>query len=367
MKRFWTALGLSALAMLAGLSIWNPRLIAQANERIFGSETSAGGGNAIALTATSQGYLNVLCSGCAAADGITGTLTAGRLPYASGAQTLVDSANLRWDGTLYAGSGTPGALYDGSAQVKILTSINHAADNGSALMVNNGITQTGNTPDAQIFGGQMGATVEGNFSTGRVVGAYIPAYFKGVNVGDFIEGALIEADYYGGSGGSTPRLTGVTANIYVGAGYTVDDAEVLRAVLQDGAEGTLTNLTGLLVGDMTDGVNNWAIKTGAGLVSFGDNLQLATGKGFRPDTTTAHTALFQAYDNDTGPGYVTFGTLLNGNAPSLTFAPPAGGGTMNFQGLYKSNDGTAGLTQTCAAAVVALTIKNGLITSVTCP
>lgn len=34
---------------------------------------------------------------------------------------------------------------------------------------------------------------------------------------------------------------------------------------------------------------------------------------------------------------------------------------------YQSTDGTAGLTQTCAAAVTAVTVKNGLITAITCP
>lgn len=113
--------------------------------------------------------------------------------------------------------------------------------------------------------------------------------------------------------------------------------------------------------------NNGQIATGSGLFTLGGDLAVANGKALKTDTTTAHTALLQAYDTNTGPAYVTFGTLLNGDAPSLTFAPPAGGGTMNFQGIYKSNDGTAGLTQTCASAVVGVTIKNGLITAVTCP
>lgn len=92
---------------------------------------------------------------------------------------------------------------------------------------------------------------------------------------------------------------------------------------------------------------------------------LNNGKALKTDTTTAHTAVVQAYDVD-GTAYKTFATLMNGNTPDFTIAPPAGG-TVNIQGVYKANDGTAGLTQTCAAAVVALTIKNGLITSVTCP
>ncbi len=95
------------------------------------------------------------------------------------------------------------------------------------------------------------------------------------------------------------------------------------------------------------------------------NLTLTTAGALRSDTTTAHTALLNAYDVD-GTAYKTFATLTNGNTPDFTIAPPAGG-TVNIQGVYKANDGTAGLTQSCAAAVVALTIKNGLITAVTCP
>lgn len=42
-------------------------------------------------------------------------------------------------------------------------------------------------------------------------------------------------------------------------------------------------------------------------------------------------------------------------------------GVIQPLGGYDAVDGTDGLTQTCAAAVVALTIKNGLVTAVTCP
>ncbi len=47
------------------------------------------------------------------------------------------------------------------------------------------------------------------------------------------------------------------------------------------------------------------------------NVTLSNGGALRTTTTSGHTALIQAYDNDTGPGYVTFGTLTAGNTPSF--------------------------------------------------
>ena len=60
----------------------------------------------------------------------------------------------------------------------------------------------------------------------------------------------------------------------------------------------------------------------------------ATSMAIRPSTTTGHAYLLQAYDTDTGPGYVTFGTFTNGTAPSFVIAPPAGGGTVSVTGSY---------------------------------
>lgn len=59
---------------------------------------------------------------------------------------------------------------------------------------------------------------------------------------------------------------------------------------------------------------------------------LADAGAVRTDTTSGHTGLIQAYDNDTGPGYVSFGTLTNGNSPTLVFANPAGGGSVQWNG-----------------------------------
>jgi hypothetical protein len=45
---------------------------------------------------------------------------------------------------------------------------------------------------------------------------------------------------------------------------------------------------------------------------------LPTGHAIQTGITAGNTFLLQAYDNDTGPGYVTFITLTAGNTPSLT-------------------------------------------------
>lgn len=57
------------------------------------------------------------------------------------------------------------------------------------------------------------------------------------------------------------------------------------------------------------------------------NVTVPTGGAFRTNTTATNTALLQAYDNDTGPGYITFGTLTAGNTPTfdLSTATTVGG------------------------------------------
>lgn len=50
----------------------------------------------------------------------------------------------------------------------------------------------------------------------------------------------------------------------------------------------------------------------------------ADANGLKTDTTTAHTAVLQAYDVN-GTTYRTFGLLTNGDVPSFTVSQPAGG------------------------------------------
>ncbi len=94
-----------------------------------------------------------------------------------------------------------------------------------------------------------------------------------------------------------------------------------------------TGATGALSGDGSGGselavnVDGTTIDVSGGNALEAINLKadwtVANGKALRTDTTTAHTAVMQAYDVD-GTAYKTFVTLTNGNTPSCQIAQPAG-------------------------------------------
>lgn len=427
MRRLWTGLGLSALAILAGLIVVNPRLIAQANERIFGSPTSAGGGDAIALTATSDGYLNVLCPDCGGGGGnLSGTLTAGRIPYASGAQTLVDSANLIWDSTIlpYGQMHLGGvSLRPYSANPQLLTDVqwaltgtitdpadlvshgglinftlNPSADSLNAfhgLSVQLGVPSTNTRDIGNAYSAEVVAVHNGSGPVASWYAVMIDTANNGLGAMTALYGLNISALNSGG--GTVAVAYGVKVEDMAAYPSTTmypfwsDEQGVFRIRSDNTFDSVYQAIPALYNPQFTKytpGAANYercipgcqwngnvaeigTEKGGTGTLRsskfIGTSMELAaitTATGFKPDAITAHTALLQAYDTDTGPGYVTFGTLLNGNAPSLTFAPPAGGGTMNFQGIYKSNDGTSGLTGTCTiAGLLTVTVKNGLITA----
>ncbi len=74
----------------------------------------------------------------------------------------------------------------------------------------------------------------------------------------------------------------------------------------------------------TPGAGSFTTLATSSTSSLGDDVTIANGKSIKSDTTTAHTWLLQAYDNDDAV-YRTFGTLTNGNTPSLALAAPSGG------------------------------------------
>jgi len=131
-----------------------------------------------------------------------------------------------------------------------------------------------------------------------------------------------------------------------------------------------TNVVATIEGraDQTGDLAQWKLTGGPVLASVSkDGTIIApafvmSGSSVKTDTTSGHTGTFQAYDNDDAQ-YRTFATLLNGNTPSLTIAPPTGG-TVTLQGLLKAADGTSGITTNITAGLVTFTIKNGLIVGV---
>lgn len=60
---------------------------------------------------------------------------------------------------------------------------------------------------------------------------------------------------------------------------------------------------------------------------------LSDGTSVKGDVTTAHTYKFSVYDNNSGPAYVDWATVTNGNTPSVVIAAPAGGTTLTVGGL----------------------------------
>ncbi len=93
------------------------------------------------------------------------------------------------------------------------------------------------------------------------------------------------------------------------------------------------------------------------------NINLTNGGALKTDTTIGHTALIQAYDVD-GAAYKTFGTLTNGNTPSLALAAPSGG-TVTIDGaviggITPANGTFSGLT---VVAGVLNFLNGGIIVS----
>lgn len=72
--------------------------------------------------------------------------------------------------------------------------------------------------------------------------------------------------------GTADTWRAYNAELFWGSG-TVTDAAMFNGDVFSIA-GTVTNLYGLKLGNITGGANNWAIKTGTGLVAFGDDVTI---------------------------------------------------------------------------------------------
>lgn len=98
-----------------------------------------------------------------------------------------------------------------------------------------------------------------------------------------------------------------------------------------------------------------------GYTPAGD-ITLANGKAIKTDTTTAHTAVMQAYDVD-GAAYKTFLTLTNGNTPSMAIAAPSGG-TVTMDGAVIGGTTPLAGSFTTASATGILTTGSGKVSAI---
>jgi hypothetical protein len=87
---------------------------------------------------------------------------------------------------------------------------------------------------------------------------------------DIVEGGEMSAE---NAGSSVSMLRGFSAMIFNTAGTTTDGVGI--HIQTPVGTGTLTNDYGLKIESQASGTNNWAIKTDAGLVQFGDKTLLA--------------------------------------------------------------------------------------------
>lgn len=69
--------------------------------------------------------------------------------------------------------------------------------------------------------------------------------------------------------------------VSLGAGSAVTNGLAINIDAQDWTGGTTTNAYGIRIGNISGATTNYAIKTGTGLVDFGDHLNIASGKEYR--------------------------------------------------------------------------------------
>lgn len=163
------------------------------------------------------------------------------------------------------------------------------------------------------------------------------------------------------TGGGTATLIEATADI-------AGSAEMIRVnSTQTSKVGQIFRMSGagnkaIAVHDSGD-TEVFALLADTGQVNA-SGVGLFNGTALKPDTSTGHTALLQAYDVD-GTAYKTFATLTNGNTPDFTIAPPSGGTVTLQASTYKSSDGTSGATAGPFTIITGITVKNGLVTALT--
>ena len=461
MKKARTGLGVALGALLllfsvtlAGQGPAPAQIQAAIRALLAGNNTWTGTNSFQAITVTS-------CTGCAGAGTITGSLTSGRIPFASGTTTLTDSANLTWDGTtlsalhcdgcmtgslddvdagdyptpVLAGAGA-GNVSNGTHRYKFVLTDGFTRHTGGSGTATAAVTVADNTANGKVtvkipfaFNGpfayieiyrdknsdgvyKLVDTVEwteeitftDNVADGSL-GATIPS--TNTSTGGFAldsgnlqgadpdatwitnlspNGLLINVDAqkqpgtHGGAlqlaAGVVPNASDVFADTYfasflnLNGGYETPSSAIFNGstvylssgkntdgdggnVLIGGSEPNSGRTAGALYLGLHGApfaniyVNQVPAVTTTGFtqgiltgldVALGD-VAIANGKALKTDTTTAHTALLQAYDVN-GTAYKTFGTLTNGDTPDFTITPPSGG-TVTVQATTL---GVSGLT-----------------------
>lgn len=248
-----------------------------------------------------------------ASSSLTGSLTdetgSGVAVFATSPALVTPDLGVPTAVILTSGTGLPISTGLTGAGTGVLTALGVNVGSAGAVVVFNGAL---GTPSSGTLSSATGLPI----STGLTGAGTGVLTALGVNVGS--AGAVVVNGGALGtpSSGTLSSATGLPVSTGI-SGLGTGVATALAA--NTGGAGAFA-LYGGALGDAT------ATTLGTGTVTF------TNGAAHRGTTTSGNTWLLQAYDNDTGPAYVSFLTVTNGNSPSATFSVPAGGMTVNWQG-----------------------------------
>lgn len=177
-------------------------------------------------------------------------------------------------GTDIASAVAPGTFSDGTAPANNAYS---SANVFSLLVSKTQSATTGSVVTSEVYHKQTGANSAGSTIASF---AYIDsAHTSGTTLINIANVASVEAT---GNGGTTTTLGCYRTQALIGTGAVITNLSLVD-VRSPANSGTITTLVGLDVQAMTaGGTNNYAIRTGLGLCSFGDNILCsAVGKGLQ--------------------------------------------------------------------------------------
>lgn len=176
-----------------------------------------------------------------------------------------------------------------------------------------------------------------------------------INAGSVLSGSADASYIQLSSGANTDAMgTGNAGDISLLAGYAAGSGDGGTIELRPGTSGT--GSAGVVL--LQDAVGNAIVTVESG------GARLLNGAALRGDTTDAHTYKFSVYDVN-GTAYRDWMTATNGNAPDVTFTPPATGTLVMQATTYKSSDGSTGATAGPFTTITGITVKNGLVTALT--
>ncbi len=262
---------------------------------------------------------------------ITGAVTASaanQVIVSTGVNTAAGQANVTYV------PGTQLFTITGTNAPNVLTLAGTSSSSSSSFLLNSSMTSTATGPT--VANGQFSTSWGGN----------------GVGGGSVVEGVLLQTtatptgvltDLYGVRGVNT--VSGSASSVansislygqYNGTGITTNAYGVQGAV--DGSAGTVTNGIGLY-GSSIGAANNWALKTGAGIVEFAG--QVTADSGITGVTAT----LACAYQGPASPvtGTSAAATYYTCTIPAGAIAAGAG---IRFTIWAKHTTGTASITYT---------------------